>query len=222
MLFSIFHLYQMLLPPFTPGSTVYLCIDSDNSIWKICLNCVTRCSESFSGADGLVVFKCFDWIRSPNSFWQPQFFPLAHFETVVYGLVWNSHRTAFAKGSVSHQFGPFNVSPRVTKWEFALVKRRILCLSGQDPFSYCFWFQQVVFNNKKTPSYLTCCIGKGLINKWTEVIIEDGIDHRMRDQWWSAVLILTVVVDEVKWLSELVQTCTLQDFHRADGVLLSC
>lgn len=57
MLLSIFHLYQMLLPPFTPGSTVYLCIQGDDSIWKICLKCVTRCSESFSGADGLVAFK---------------------------------------------------------------------------------------------------------------------------------------------------------------------
>lgn len=66
---------------------------------------------------------------------------LPHFETVVYGLEWNSHRAAFTKGSVSHQFGSFSISPQVTKWEFALVKRRILCLSGQDPFtgSYCSW-----------------------------------------------------------------------------------
>lgn len=118
-LFSIFHLYQMLLPPFTPVSAVHLCIHGDNSIWKICLKCVTRCSESFSGAYGLVAFKFFDWIRSPNSFWQPQFFCLAHVETVVYGLVWNSHRAPFVKGSVSHQFGPFSVRPRVTKGEFA-------------------------------------------------------------------------------------------------------
>lgn len=130
MLFSIFHLYRILLPPFTPGSTLYLCIHGDNSLWKICLKCVTRCSESFSGANGLVAFKFFDWIRSPNSFWQPQFFPLAYFEILVSGLVWTSHRAAFAKGSVSHQIGPFRVCPWVTKWEFALVKRRILCLSG--------------------------------------------------------------------------------------------
>lgn len=57
MLLSIFHLYQMLLPPFTPGSIMYLCIHGNDSIWKICLKCVTRCSESFSGADGLVAFK---------------------------------------------------------------------------------------------------------------------------------------------------------------------
>lgn len=89
---------------------------------------------------------------------------LPHLETVVYGLVWNSHRAAFAKGSVSHQLGPFSISPWVTKWELALDKRRILCPSGKDPFSYCSWLQQVV-SNDTPPSYLTCCIGKGLINK---------------------------------------------------------
>lgn len=30
-----------------------------------------------------------------------------------------------------------------------------------------------------------------------------------------------VVVDEVKWLSERVKTCTQQDFYDAEGVLLS-
>lgn len=54
------------------------------------------------------------------------------------------------------------------------------------------------------------------------MIIEAGIDHRMQNQCRSAVLILMVVVDEVKWLSELVKTCTQQDFHGAEGVLLSC
>lgn len=49
------------------------------------------------------------------------------------------------------------------------------------------------------------------------MIIEAGIDHRMQDQCCSAVLILVLPVDEVKWLSELATTCTLQDFHGAEG-----
>lgn len=58
---------------------------------------------------------------------------------------------------------------------------------------------------KKTTSYLTFSSGTGIIDEWTEVIIEVGIDHRMQNQYWSAVLIHMVVVDEVKWLSVLVR-----------------
>lgn len=49
------------------------------------------------------------------------------------------------------------------------------------------------------------------------MIIEAGIDHRMQDQCCSAVLILVLRVDEVKWLSEVATTCTQQDFHGAEG-----
>lgn len=60
------------------------------------------------------------------------------------------------------------------------------------------------FLMKKTTSYLTFSIGTGGIDERTGVIIEASTDRRVQNQYWSAVLILTVVVDEMKWLAELV------------------
>lgn len=69
----------------------------------------------------------------------------------------------------------------------------------QDSFSYCYQSWPVILS-EKTASYLTFSGGTGGIDERTALIIGDGIDHRARDQWRSAVLIPTVVVDEVKWL----------------------
>lgn len=68
----------------------------------------------------------------------------------------------------------------------------------QDSFSYCYQSRPVILSEKT--SYLTFSGRTGEIDERTAVIIGDGIDHRTRDQWRSAVLIPTVVVDEVKWL----------------------
>lgn len=145
------------------------------------------------------------------------------------GLRESSWNSIYQSLISSHQFW-LCISPEVP----TLALFRILCLSGKDPFSYPYWFQWVAWYDlayprlaahliKSNPTcYLTFSIGNGLINKRAEVIVEAGIDNRMLNQWWSAVLILMVLVDEVKWLSELVETCTRQDVHRADGVLLSC
>lgn len=131
---------------------------------------------------------------------------------LIFGLVRNSQRVVISNTL-------FSSSP--------LWLQTVLCFSQLNTIRYSLWFQWVVLNllkkkKNKNISYWTLSIEKGLINKWVEVIIEAGIDHRMLNRCWSAVLILMVVVDEVKWLSEIVKTCTQQDFHRAEGVLLSC
>lgn len=201
-----------------------------NSIWKICLKCIKRGSESFSAADGLVAFKLFDPIRlnpitefilaalvlSFSTFWDCGIWVCVSFPQ--WGIPTEHHlpkarcHIGFDHSASAH--GSQNGNHWSNAESFVFLGRfHLVTVSGSSE-----WF--LIKNDP--PSYLTCSIGKGLINKRTEVIIEADIDQRMLDQWWSAVLILMVVVDEVKWLSELVQTCTQQDFHRADGVLLSC
>lgn len=68
------------------------------------------------------------------------------------------------------------------------IQLLLLVLSSDSPYK------------KKTTSYLTFSNRTGVIDARTEVIIGVGIDHRMQNRYWSAVLILMEAVDEVKRL----------------------
>ena len=60
---------------------------------------------------------------------------------VIYVPVWHSQRLACTNTSVaSSPLGPTTVHLR---------RRKILCCSQQDTFSYCLWFQRAVFKRNK-------------------------------------------------------------------------
>lgn len=68
MLFSIFHLYQLLLLPVTAGSTAYLCMSNGNSTWTNYSKRVARVSHRWVSCvkilnqinhDGLICIKMF-------------------------------------------------------------------------------------------------------------------------------------------------------------------